>query len=97
MTDHLRTFYAGLFQRIRKEDLQENGHFFEIIGDVATMFPIIEMSSRGHVRYIRKILLRYNIENSLSDRFYPEEMKRVSQLIVGRKRYKPIKGQLFPE
>ncbi len=96
-SSHLRTFYAKLFQLIRPCDLQENGNFFQIAGDLATMYPILEMSSKGHIRFIPDVLLFYNTENSLSDYHRMVEVTRVSNLIRSLPPYTPIDGPLFSE
>src|SRR5439155_169196 len=64
---HLRTFYAGLFKRIQKEDLMYEGDFFKMDADIATMFPMIEMARGGHFRFIKEVLLDYNAVNPIND------------------------------
>lgn len=91
VTSHLRTFYAKLFHNIQKSDLQELGAFFQIAGDVVTMFPMLEMSSKNHIRFIDQVLLRYNTENPASDFLRRKEQMRVEALIRKRKPYKPLK------
>lgn len=64
---HLRTFYAGLFQRIKKEDLlYNNGAFFPMGWDLAMMYPMIEMAQE-HSRFIPHLLYMYNTENPIND------------------------------
>ncbi len=63
---HLRTFYAGLFHKMRKEDLMFQGEFFPTTYDLAIMFPMIEMA-RSHFRFIPEVLVEYNGENPLND------------------------------
>lgn len=63
---HLRTFYAGLFHKIRKEDLMFQGDFFPTTYDLAIMFPMIEMA-RLHHKFIPDILLDYNGANPIND------------------------------
>ncbi|MDB6081682.1 MAG: hypothetical protein JWO53_954 [Chlamydiia bacterium] len=67
VTSHLKTFYAKLFQLIKKEDLLFNGHFFPMAGDMAFMFAMLEMAAKGHIRMIDEILYTYNIQNPLND------------------------------
>ncbi len=62
---HLRTFYAGLFKQIKKEDLMNEGEFWSI-NDNATMFPMAEMA-RGHVKFNSQILYIWNNENPIND------------------------------
>jgi glycosyltransferase involved in cell wall biosynthesis len=66
MPSHLRTFYAWLFKKIRKEDLCYNGTFAKMTGDMAMMLPMIEMAS-GHFCCISDILYIYNDNNPISD------------------------------
>lgn len=73
---HLRTFYAGLFKKIRKEDLQLDGKFYSMTGDMATMIPMIEMASKGHFMFIPYILLVYNDLNNLNDHKVSKETQR---------------------
>ena len=64
---HLRTFYAKLFQLIKKEDLQLKGEFFPMTGDMAFMFPMAEMASQDHIRFIPDTLYIYNVANPIND------------------------------
>lgn len=63
---HLRTFYAGLFHKIRKEDLMFQGDFFSTTYDLAIMFPMIEMARR-HFIFIPEVLVEYNGANPIND------------------------------
>ena len=63
---HLRTFYAWLFKRIRKEDLMYQGKFFQMTWDFAMMLPMLEMSGK-HSQFLNDILYVYNLENPLND------------------------------
>jgi glycosyltransferase involved in cell wall biosynthesis len=66
VTSHLKTFYAGLFQKIKKADLQLDGNFFSMTGDLAFMIPMVEMAA-FHTRHIPQILYVYNTQNPISD------------------------------
>jgi histo-blood group ABO system transferase len=63
---HLRTFYAWLFKRVKKDDLCINGEFFKMTWDFAIMFPMMEMA-REHQKFISDILYVYNMENPIND------------------------------
>lgn len=90
VTTALRTFYAGLFQKIKKEDLQLDGRFFNAAGDLAYMWPIVEMSGR-HSQFISKVLYIYNIHTSIRDVVVKtEEQKKIGQYIKNKKRYLPV-------
>lgn len=63
---HLRTFYAGLFHKINKQDLMFQGIFFPTTYDLAIMFPMIEMARR-HFLFISDVLVEYNGDNPIND------------------------------
>lgn len=66
VTSALRTFYAGLFHKIKKEDLLYEGKFFPMAWDLSIMFPMLEMAGH-HSTFIPNILYVYNIETPLND------------------------------
>lgn len=66
ISSHLRTFYSGLFKKIKLEDLLYEGGFMPMAWDVAFMVPLLEMSAR-HAVFIKEILYLYNRENPISD------------------------------
>lgn len=89
---HLRTFYAGLFQNIKKEDLMMNGEFLPMCADMAAMIPMIEMA-RDHFMFIPNILLMYNAANSLNDHKVSRLLQRQVDLLVrARPRYEKIEN-----
>ncbi len=63
---HLRTFYAGLFQRIPLNDLLYQGSFYSSAWDLAIMMPMLEMA-REHAVFIPDVLYIYNRETPLND------------------------------
>lgn len=88
---HLRTFYAGLFKRIKKEDLMHEGAFLQMCADIAMMFPMIEMARNGHFKFISKILYDYNASNPISDHRVSKKLQRKLDLVIrGRKRYEAL-------
>jgi hypothetical protein len=42
----------GLFKKIKKEDLLYEGEFVLMSWDIAMMFPMLEMESKGHIAFI---------------------------------------------
>jgi glycosyltransferase involved in cell wall biosynthesis len=66
VTSHLRTFYAGLFKLIKKEDFLFEGRFFQMTGDLATMFPMLEMAG-SRIKFVPDILHIYNRATPLND------------------------------
>jgi glycosyltransferase involved in cell wall biosynthesis len=66
-SSHLRTFYAWLFKKIKKEDLLDTkGKFYPMAWDLAFMLPMLEISGEHH-RFIKDILYIYNYENPIND------------------------------
>jgi len=85
---HLRTFYAGLYHKIKRDDLMYEGEFFKAAADLATMYPMLEMAREGHIRFIDKVLLIYNDINSLNINV---KVQRPLELeIRTRESYEPI-------
>ena len=79
---HLRTFYAGLFHKIRKEDLMFQGSFFPVTYDLAIMFPMVEMARRHH-RFIGDVLVDYNGANPINDhKGIGKQLQRKFDLII---------------
>jgi glycosyltransferase involved in cell wall biosynthesis len=66
VTSHLRTFYAGLFKKIKQQDLMYNGDFFRITSDLAFMFPMVEMAG-AHVRFVPEVMYLWNMDNPIND------------------------------
>lgn len=66
VTSHLRTFYAGLFKKIEKNDFLYEGKFLPMGWDLAFMIPMLEMA-HGHFRFIDEVLYLYNRSNPIND------------------------------
>ncbi len=67
LPSHLRTFYAGLFKKIKQEDLMYQDDFLKMSGDIAAMVPMLEMAADGHFKFISEILLAYNAANPINN------------------------------
>tara|TARA_R110000824_G_scaffold72970_2_gene185976 strand:- start:5598 stop:6359 length:762 start_codon:yes stop_codon:yes gene_type:complete len=67
MSSHLRTFKHKLWNKIEREDLLDpNGNFYEMSGDIAHIFPMLEMAG-PRAKYIDDILYIYNVSNPIND------------------------------
>lgn len=89
-TTALRSFYAGLFQKIRKEDLLYNGEFFPMAGDLAYMWPIVEMAG-FHSRFIPDVLYVYNLQTPINDSKKDADLQwRLGLITRMRPRYAPV-------
>ena len=90
VTSHLRSFYAGLFHKIDRQDFCYKGQFLETACDLAEMFPMIEMA-RDHAIFIPQILYIYNDENSLNDhKTIPLIQTKMTQFIRSKKPYQKL-------
>lgn len=65
-SSHLRTYYAWLFKKIKKDDLMFNGEFLPMTSDLAAMFPMLEMAGK-HQLFISDILYIYNCSSPIND------------------------------
>lgn len=86
-TTALRTFYATLFQRIKKEDLMCHGKFYAMAGDLAHMFPITEMAGE-HILFIPDVLYIYNVSTQVNDgAIDPEYQQHLGLTIRDKEKY----------
>lgn len=87
---HLKTGYAGLFKKVKLQDLLEEGKFYPMAQDQALCLPAQEMAHR-HSHFIRDILYIYNRDNVLNDDKVDRKMQIAnSQSIQSRPSYSPI-------
>jgi len=81
-TSHLRTFRSFLFKQIKTEDLKDdNGNFFTITGDLAIMFPMLEMS-RERSLYIHDLLYIWNDLNELNDHKKDNKLQVETEMFI---------------
>lgn len=66
ITSHLRTYRKKIFDLIKDEDLRDEINNYYKTGDVAVMFPLIEMCGLKRIKFISKILYIYNDLNNIS-------------------------------
>ena len=70
---HLRTFRAGLYQKIQEQSKDfahlkdDNGKFYRWSYDTAMMFAIMEMAGHEKTRFNDTILYVYNRDNPISE------------------------------
>lgn len=87
---HLRTFYAGLFKRIKLADLLYDGDFYTSGGDLATMYPMLEMA-REHAFYTPDLFYVYNYDNPLTDaKIHAKEQEWFREHIRKKAPYAPL-------
>ncbi len=100
VSSHLRTFKAGLFKKIKKEDLFLEGA--DLAPDVAFMLPMLEMcapakgSTKNHSRYIPDILYLYRTDNPLNVfRTHAKQQLEAGKRIAAQKPYRPLDEERF--
>lgn len=91
-TSHLRTWRAFLWQAIRKEDLRApDGQYWEAAGDLAFMYPMLEMATNAHARFLPEYNYVYNHDNPLCDSIAKGGLqKRYEGLIRNMPPYQPL-------
>lgn len=86
----LRSFYAGLFKQIKKEDLQQDGRFFTTASDIATMIPMFEIAGQ-HFHHITQTVYLYNTGTPLNDfKRDCNGQKTISKLMLNKPPYQPL-------
>lgn len=58
---HLRSFYAGLFKKVRESDFVYSGTFLPAAAELAYMMPMLEMA-KDHFQFIPEVLSVNNRE-----------------------------------
>lgn len=89
---HLKTFRAGLFQRIDPQDfLDPADRFLTTCSDLAIMFPMMEMAGIDRIKFIKKELYLYNDENPLNDHKVNTVLQKAEEVYLRHKQpYKRI-------
>jgi glycosyltransferase involved in cell wall biosynthesis len=97
VTTHLRTFYAGLFKQIKKEDLMLDNVFLPMAWDLGFMYPMLEMA-QYHSRFIAEELYVYNVHNPMSDSKVNVILQnRCAGNVCSRATYQPLADTMFTE
>jgi hypothetical protein len=73
---HLKTFRAGMFQRIKKQDLFFEGAFMTHTCDLAVMIPILEMAGPDRTFFNREVICIYNTDHAQAQARVRWEMDR---------------------
>lgn len=91
LASHLRTFKAGLFKKIKLEDLiSRDNEFYPMTWDQAFMFPMLEMARKGHFRFIPDVLYLYKETPQNDYKVDYALMARLEREIRGKRPYKAL-------
>jgi len=101
VTQHIRTFKAWLFKQISLEDFFYEGKFMSAAGDMAAMYPMLEMSyspEGNHIRYVKELLYYYRTNNPISDfRILSKQQSEIDQFIRSKPPYAPLNSNNPPK
>ena len=92
VSSHLHTFYAGLFKKIKLEDLLYHGNFYDVTWDLAFMLPLLEMVN-GNCKFIDETLYVYNCITPIND--FKTKLQRqlyFGNVIRSKEKYEPQKS-----
>jgi glycosyltransferase involved in cell wall biosynthesis len=65
---HIRTWKAFLWRKIKQEDLKdEEGNWWKVTGDLAFMFPMLEMAGEQRYKFMKDINYVYNELNPINE------------------------------
>lgn len=89
---HLRTWKSWLWKKIEVADLKDStGNYWNVAGDLAFMWPMIEMSGLEHFKFIDEILYVYNESNPINDHKIDINRVRQTHMTISNKTpYKKI-------
>ena len=78
---HIRTWRAFLWRAIEQDYLKdENGIYWKVAGDLAFMFPMLEMAGPEHYLFMNDVNYIYNGDNPLND--HKVNMGAVSSIVT---------------
>ena len=80
LATHLKTFKAGLLQRVRPEDLQLDGVWLDRAVDIAIMLPMLEMAGPQRILFNAQVLYIYHDTASFEANASPEEIAREKEM-----------------
>lgn len=91
---HLKTFYAGLFKKIRESDFIYQGKYLNACADIAYMIPMLEMA-KDHSHCISEVF--YICNRSASYKEDRESQMRCEKFVRALDPYPPITAlQVIP-
>jgi len=78
---HLKSAKYFLWKNIKNKDFRDDatGEYYQTAGDLAYMFPMLEMAGEKHCKYIERILYVYNYGNPLADQIFSRAEQEKSE------------------
>lgn len=96
IASHLRSYRRFLWDALRDEDLRDDdGGYYRAAADAATMWPMLEMATAQHWRFLSEVLYVYNNNHGLSENRpgSRREQLRVAMTVRSKTRYAPLDYQ----
>lgn len=89
---HLKTFRRFLWDRIKDDDFRsEDGNYLVTCGDLAMMYPMIEMAGAAHIKLADRVLMIYNDANPASHtKTIPQVSLDTAKYLQSLSCYEPI-------
>ena len=89
---HLRTWRAFLWRAIDQDYLKDDeGVYWEVAGDLAFMYPMIEMAGYEHYRFMPEINYIYNEENPMNDhKVNNGKVSRIVNILINKPKYSKL-------
>jgi glycosyltransferase involved in cell wall biosynthesis len=86
---HLRTWKAFLWRAIDQNYLKdENGEYWEVAGDLAFMYPMIEMAGYENYKFMPEINYIYNEDNPINDhKTNLDKVRKIVNIIRNKEKY----------
>lgn len=92
----IRTFYAGLFKKIKLKDLLYKGKFLPSADDFAFMVPMIEMSPT-HSLFIPDVFYIINDSNPIRENLVLSSLQvNLMNYLKAKEKYKPLDNTFDP-
>lgn len=89
---HLKSFKHKVWKHLKEEDLKDaNGDFITVTGDLALMWPLLEMAGFDRVKFVPEILYIYNMETPFNDdKVHLQMQMKTADYLVAKEPYKRL-------
>jgi len=89
---HIRTWRAFLWRAIEQDYLKDdNGVYWEVAGDLAFMFPMLEMAGPEHYYFMDEVNYIYNEQNPLNDhKVNMDKVNKTVNILRNRPKYERL-------
>jgi len=91
---HLRTFKFKIWKHVKHEDFKgSDGEYVKAAGDLALMYPMLEIAGQHRIQYIHELIYTYNQETPDNDhKVHLQEQMSTADYIAAKKPYDYIEN-----